>query len=78
MPAIQGPGDVASALWIPTAATALSKNQQKSQVYEPRSRRYPAKVAVHDGQGDAVEERDGGNADVDYEQDEEVLYAGPS
>ena len=41
MTAIQGKGDVASALRIAASATAFGKNQHYSQRYEPSRRRYP-------------------------------------
>ena len=77
--AIQAKGDVASALRIAASAKAFGKYQHYSQRHEPSRRRYRANVAIDDEQGDAEEEGYECDADADYEeQDEELLYAGPT
>ena len=77
MRAIQPKGDVASALRIADSAKAFGKYQNYSQHYEPSRRRYHANVAVDDDQRDAEEGGDEGDADADYAEQEEVLYACP-
>ena len=76
MTVIQAKGELASVLRIGTLATAFGKKQQYAQRYEPSRRRYPANDAVHDDQGDAEEEGHEGDAEWEYEQDDEGFYAG--
>ena len=77
MTAVQSKGDVASALRIAASATAYTKEQRYPQRYDPNRRRYPTNVAVDTEQeGDAEEDGDFDDADMDYDEgEEEVFYA---
>ena len=65
MTAIHAKRDVASALRIATSAKAFGKNEQYTQGYAPSRRRYPAKIAVDDDQGDDDEEGNEGDEEGD-------------
>ena len=73
--AIKGNGEVPRALSLATSVKAFGKNQHYSKRYDPSRPRYSANVAEDDQQGDAEEGHEA-TAEADYEELEEVLFAG--